>query len=179
MGLFICFKMRILFKSEDTYIKCASFVICCQTTAFAVHHQYTTCTCTEQTYLESLISFNEIKITVTYQDFIIINRLPKGHGVVLSSTLIMPSPAVQALSMFQSILLSLGKFILVNKRSDTNFFLKYIFMLKPKQLCVIIYVKVSVKRVYPHKENNNILFRYGKIPESQFSVPWSSLRWSN
>ena len=44
-------------------------------------------------------------------------------------------------------------------------------MLKPKQLYVIIYVKVSVKRVYPHKENNNILFRYGKIPESQFSVP--------
>ena len=42
-------------------------------------------------------------------------------------------------------------------------------MLKPKQLSVIIYVKVSVKRVYPHKENNNILFRYGKIPESQFS----------
>ena len=62
-GLFICFKMRILFKSEDTYIKCASFVVCCQTTEFAVHHQYTTCTCTEQTYLESLISFNEIKIS--------------------------------------------------------------------------------------------------------------------
>ena len=37
----------------------------------------------------------------------------------------------------------------------------------------------SVKRVYPHKANNNILFRYGKIPESQFSVPWSSLWWSN
>jgi hypothetical protein len=43
-------------------------------------------------------------------------------------------------------------------------------MLKPKQLFIIIYVNVCVKRVYPHKTNNNILFRYGKIPESQFSV---------
>jgi len=52
-------------------------------------------------------------------------------------------------------------------------------MLKPKQLFVIIYVNVCVKRVYPHKANNNILFRYGKIPECKFSAPWSSLRWSN
>ena len=44
-------------------------------------------------------------------------------------------------------------------------------MLKPKQLFIIIYVNASVKRVYPHKTNNNILFRYGKIPENQFSVP--------
>ena len=44
-------------------------------------------------------------------------------------------------------------------------------MLKPKQLCIIIYVNVCVKLVYPHKANNNILFRYGIIPESQFSVP--------
>ena len=35
-------------------------------------------------------------------------------------------------------------------------------MLKPKQLFVIIYVNVCVKRVYPQKANNNILFRYGK-----------------
>jgi hypothetical protein len=41
-------------------------------------------------------------------------------------------------------------------------------MLKPKQLFIIIYANVCVKRVYPHKINNNILFRYGKIPESQF-----------
>ena len=35
-------------------------------------------------------------------------------------------------------------------------------MLKPKQLFIIIYVNVCVKHVYPHKTNNNILFRYGK-----------------
>jgi hypothetical protein len=35
-------------------------------------------------------------------------------------------------------------------------------MLKPKQLFIIIYVNVCVKRAYPHKTNNNILFRYGK-----------------
>jgi hypothetical protein len=55
----------------------------------------------------------------------------------------------------------------------------YIFMLTPKLLFVIIYVNVCVKRAYPHKTNNNILFRHGKIQECQFSVPWSSLRWSN
>ena len=44
-------------------------------------------------------------------------------------------------------------------------------MLKQKQLFIIIYVNVCVKRVYPHKENVNIMFRYEKIPESQFSVP--------
>ena len=44
-------------------------------------------------------------------------------------------------------------------------------MLKPKQLFIIIYVNVCMKRVYLHKANNNILFRDGKIPESQFSVP--------
>jgi hypothetical protein len=41
-------------------------------------------------------------------------------------------------------------------------------MLKPKQLFIIIYVNVCV---HPHKTNNKILFRYGKIQESQFSVP--------
>ena len=41
-------------------------------------------------------------------------------------------------------------------------------MLKPKQL--FIYVNVCVKHVYPHKTNNNILFRCGKIPESHFSI---------
>jgi hypothetical protein len=55
-------------------------------------------------------------------------------------------------------------------------FFKYIFMLKPKQLFIIIYVNACVKRVDPHKTNNNIMFRNGKIPESQFSVPSSSLR---
>ena len=44
-------------------------------------------------------------------------------------------------------------------------------MLKPKQLFMTICVNAFVKRVYPHKTNNSILFRYGKIPESQFSVP--------
>ena len=44
-------------------------------------------------------------------------------------------------------------------------------MLKPKQSFIIIYVNVCVKCVYPHKTNNNILFSYGKIPESQFSRP--------
>ena len=42
-------------------------------------------------------------------------------------------------------------------------------MLKPKQLCIIIYINVCVNRVYPHKTNNNILLRYEKIPEIQFS----------
>ena len=44
-------------------------------------------------------------------------------------------------------------------------------MLKPKQSFIIIYVNVCVKRVYPHKTNNNILFSYGKIPKSQFLRP--------
>lgn len=43
-------------------------------------------------------------------------------------------------------------------------------MLKPKQLFVIIYVNVCMKRVYPLKANNNILLRYGNIQESKFSV---------
>jgi hypothetical protein len=40
--------MRILFRSGDACIKYASFVVCCQATAFAVHRhrQYTTCTYT-------------------------------------------------------------------------------------------------------------------------------------
>ena len=40
---------------------------------------------------------------------------------------------------------------------------KYIFMLKQKQIVIIIYVNVCVKRVYPHKTNNNTLFRTGKF----------------
>ena len=44
-------------------------------------------------------------------------------------------------------------------------------MLNPKQLFIIIYINNYVKRVSPYKANNNILFRYGKIPESKFSVP--------
>ena len=48
------------------------------------------------------------------------------------------------------------------QRNDPNIFFKYIFMLKPKQLCIIIYVNDCMKRVYPHKANNNILFRSGK-----------------
>ena len=35
-------------------------------------------------------------------------------------------------------------------------------MLKPKELYIIIYVNVSVKRVYPHKTNYNVLVCYGK-----------------
>ena len=69
-------------------------------------------------------------------------------------------------------------YILVNKRSDTKICFKYICMLKPKQLFIILYVNVCVKRAYPHKTINNILFRYGIIAESKFFVPWSSLRWS-
>ena len=42
-------------------------------------------------------------------------------------------------------------------------------MLKPKQLFIIIYVNICVRHVYPHKAKNNILFRIGKISESQFS----------
>jgi hypothetical protein len=62
-------------------------------------------------------------------------------------------------------------YILVNKRSDTKIFFKYICMLKPKQLFIIMFVNVCVKRVYPHKTINNILFRYGIIPESKFVRP--------
>jgi hypothetical protein len=47
-------------------------------------------------------------------------------------------------------------------------FFKYIFMLKPK--LIIMYVNVCVKRVYPHKANNNILFRYGKSPMIEFAM---------
>ena len=36
-------------------------------------------------------------------------------------------------------------------------------MLKPKQLCIIIYVNVCMKHVYPHKANNNILLRSGYL----------------
>jgi hypothetical protein len=45
----------------------------------------------------------------------------------------------------------------VNKRNDTKIFLIYMFMLKPKQLFIIIYVNFCVKRVYPHKAKNDIL----------------------
>ena len=44
-------------------------------------------------------------------------------------------------------------------------------MLNPKQLFIIIYINNYLKRVSPYKANNNILFRYGNIPESKFSVP--------
>ena len=44
-------------------------------------------------------------------------------------------------------------------------------MLKPKQVFIILYVNACVKRFYPHNANNNILFRYGKIPESKCSAP--------
>jgi len=48
--------------------------------------------------------------------------------------------------------------ILVNKRNGTKIVFKYIFMLKAKQLFIIIYVNVSVKRVYSHNaKNNNLL----------------------
>jgi hypothetical protein len=40
-------------------------------------------------------------------------------------------------------------------------------MLKPQQLFIIIYVNVCVKHVYPHKTNNNIIFRYEIISESK------------
>ena len=59
--------------------------------------------------------------------------------------------------------------LISQQNKQCNIFFKYIFMLKPKQLFIIIYINVCVKRVYPHKTNNNILFRYGNILESQFS----------
>jgi len=42
-------------------------------------------------------------------------------------------------------------YILVNKRNDTKIFLKYIYMLKPKELFIIMYVNVYVNCVYPNK----------------------------
>jgi hypothetical protein len=73
---------------------------------------------------------------------------------------------------FEKLALSNTANILVNKRNDRKIFFKYIFLLKPKQLFIIIYVNVRMKRVCPHKTNNNILFRNGKILECQFSVQW-------
>jgi hypothetical protein len=52
------------------------------------------------------------------------------------------------------------EYILVNKRNDTKIYFKYVFMLKPKQLFIIIYINVFEKCAYPHKTNNDILFRY-------------------
>ena len=48
---------------------------------------------------------------------------------------------------------------------------------------IYIYVKtkininfnVCVKRIYPHKTNNNILFRYEKYPKSQFYVQFAMI----
>ena len=40
-------------------------------------------------------------------------------------------------------------------------------MLKPQQLFIIIYVNVCVKRVYPHKTNNSIMFLYAIISKSK------------
>jgi hypothetical protein len=37
----------------------------------------------------------------------------------------------------------------------------------------------SISNITEKTTNNNIMFRNGKISESQFSVPSSSLRWSN
>lgn len=72
---------------------------------------------------------------------------------------------------FEKLALSNTANILVNKRNDRKIFFKYIFLLKPKRLFIIIYVNVCVKtRFSSHLTNYNILFRYGKIPENQFSV---------
>ena len=43
-------------------------------------------------------------------------------------------------------------------------------MLKPKQLFIIIYVNVCVKRVYPHKTNNSILLSYGKNAKIELGI---------
>jgi hypothetical protein len=48
-------------------------------------------------------------------------------------------------------------------------------MLKPKQLFISINFNVCVKRVHPHKTNNNILFRYEQFPKSQLSVPFAMI----
>jgi hypothetical protein len=65
----------------------------------------------------------------------------------------------------------IGVYILIytnqQKKRYTNFFEIYFDVKKPKQLLIIIYVNVCMKR----KTNNSILFHYGEIPESQFSVP--------
>ena len=41
-------------------------------------------------------------------------------------------------------------------------------MLKPKQLFIIIYVNVCVKRVYSHTTNNNILLGYEQFRKVNF-----------
>ena len=52
-------------------------------------------------------------------------------------------------------------------------------MLKPKQLFINIYFNVCVKRVYPHKTNNNIMFRYEKIQKNLFSVPFAMIEFES
>ena len=55
---------------------------------------------------------------------------------------------------FQRFLATNIKYTSQQKKLYKDFF-KYIFMLKPKELFIIIYVNVCVKRVYPHTTNNN------------------------
>ena len=56
------------------------------------------------------------------------------------------------------------------KKRYKDLFLIY-FCVKTKTIVYYHLRQCLRERVYPHKANNNILFRYGKIPESQFSVP--------
>ena len=63
--------------------------------------------------------------------------------------------------------------ILVNKRNDTKIFFRIYFYVKTK---TIVYYHLcqclrETRLIYPYKTNNNILLRYGKIPECQFFLP--------
>ena len=92
-----------------------------------------------QNYLESLISFNEIK----NNSYLCIGHYrdkQTAHGtVVLTSILIMPLPAAQSLSMFQSILPSLGKSINHDNSlyiSNYYIFLIYTCINRHAQMCM-------------------------------------------
>ena len=61
-------------------------------------------------------------------------------------------------------------YILVNKRNYTKIFFNMFFYVKTKTI-VYYHLRQCLRETSLHKTNNNILFRYGKIHESQFSVP--------
>ena len=59
--------------------------------------------------------------------------------------------------------------ILVNKINDTKSFLKYIIKTKTIDYD---HLRQCLREAHLSSQiNNNILFRYGNIPESQFSAP--------
>jgi hypothetical protein len=97
----------------------------------------------------------------------ILGRCKPYHNGEYIGPIIYGSPVYQAdvsRVLFLAILLYI--YTSQQKKRHKDFF-KYIFMLKPKQLFIIIYVNVWVKRVYLHKTNNNILL-LGRLLDQVF-----------